>query len=320
MSTKTDTKGSKSDNVFEAVTKALIQALEDGTADPEAWAKPWRAIAQNDYNPATTAQYKGGNALWFSLVRMISNYEHPCWSTYGDADKGTGWAGLGRQVRRGEKATYGVHWSVVDSKKHFDKNGKPKKVLIPNVFNVFNFAQTDPIEGAENVWEPAAAGPVNADGRIEDVDLFIEATGATINYVPSSERAFYAPSLDSITLPQFEDFTDAASFYATSLHELGHWTGHKSRLDRDLTGRFGSEAYAAEELVAELTSTFACGILGVSPTGPRPDHAHYIAHWIKVLKQDSKALWSIAGKAQRAVDFLAGKVPAEGENDAEVAA
>lgn len=116
-------------------------------------------------------------------------------------------------------------------------------------------------------------------------------------------RAFYAPARDLIQLPPRETFRDAESYVATRAHETIHWTAHPSRLARELGKRFGDNAYAAEELIAEMGSAFLCADLGITPE-PRDDHAAYLAHWLQVLKKDSHAIFTAASQAQRAADYL----------------
>jgi len=135
--------------------------------------------------------------------------------------------------------------------------------------------------------------------RHTGAEQFINKTGAEIRY--GKDRAFYALSKDIINLPDAEAFTDAGSFYATALHELGHWTGHNTRLDRQLGNGFGSEAYAEEELVAELTAAFLCAELGIDG---KLQHPEYIASWIKVLKNDKQAIFKASSKATKAADYL----------------
>jgi len=138
--------------------------------------------------------------------------------------------------------------------------------------------------------------------RIESADHFMTATRATINHGGNS--AYYAPARDMVQMPPFATFRDAESYYATALHELTHWTSHKSRLDRSFNAkRFGDHGYAREELVAELGAAFLCADLGITPE-VRDDHAAYLGHWLSVLKEDKRAIFSAAAHAQRAADFL----------------
>lgn len=136
---------------------------------------------------------------------------------------------------------------------------------------------------------------------IEAAEAFFAATGATFRH--GGDRAFYAPSADFIQLPPLEAFTDAEAYSSTKAHELTHWTGHASRLDRAFGKRFGDTAYAREELVAELGAAFLCADLGVTPE-PRADHADYLGQWLGILKEDMRAIFSAASYAQRAAEYL----------------
>src|SRR5262249_15541122 len=135
----------------------------------------------------------------------------------------------------------------------------------------------------------------------ERAEEFFRAAGIDVR--PGGNRAFYSPEADSIHMPPFEAFKEPLFYYSVLSHEGTHWTGAEKRLNRDLSGRFGSESYAMEELVAELGAAFLCAGLGL-PTDPRRDHAPYIASWLKVLKNDKRAIFTAAAKAQQASDFL----------------
>ena len=136
---------------------------------------------------------------------------------------------------------------------------------------------------------------------VEEAEAFFASTGAVFRH--GGNRAFYAPSQDAIQLPPPEAFRDAESYAAIKAHELIHWTGHESRMAREFGKQFGDTAYAREELVAELGAAFLCADLGITPE-PREDHAAYLASWLKVLKEDKRAIFSAAAHAQRAADFL----------------
>jgi antirestriction protein ArdC len=140
---------------------------------------------------------------------------------------------------------------------------------------------------------------INLDQRNTDAQEFIAITGA--DFREGHGEAYYAAGADFISMPHFDAFKDSDCFYATSFYELGHWTAHKSRLDRDLKNRLGSRDYAAEELVAELASAFICAEFGINK---EVRHASYIAHWIELLKHDDRAFFTAASKAQKAADYL----------------
>ena len=137
--------------------------------------------------------------------------------------------------------------------------------------------------------------------RIDHAEAFFAALDADIRH--GGNRACYVPALDQIRMPPFEAFRDPVAYYATLAHEAMHLTGHPSRCARDLSGRFGDESYAVEELVAELGAAFVCADLALTPE-PRPDHAAYVASWLKVLRSDKRAIFTAAAKSQAAADWM----------------
>jgi antirestriction protein ArdC len=171
-------------------------------------------------------------------------------------------------------------------------------------YTVFNAEQ---IEGLPAHFYATTQPLNNAIERLDAVERFFASTKATIKH--GGNRAFYSPSLDFVQMPELPTFRDAESYYATLAHEATHWTRHESRLDRDLgRKRFGDAGYAMEELVAEIGAAFLCADLGITPE-TRDDHAAYIASWLKVLKDDKRAIFTAASHAQKAADFLNGLQP-----------
>ena len=168
-------------------------------------------------------------------------------------------------------------------------------------YTVFNVEQ---IDGLPAHFTAPAAPQLDPVQRIEQAERFFAATGATVRH--GGNQAFYSVTSDAVQMPSFETFRDAESYYATLAHEMTHWTRHPSRLDRSFgRKRFGDEGYAMEELVAELGAAFLSADLGLTPE-PREDHAAYIGHWLTVLKNDKRAIFTAASHAQRAADFLCG--------------
>jgi antirestriction protein ArdC len=207
-------------------------------------------------------------------------------------------------VRKGEKAAYVVFYKKIEMTAD-EKDEERRAARL--------FARATPVFAAEQVegWAPSIeASPEGPPSPIEHAEAFVAATGA--NILHGGDRAFYRPSTDSIHLPSRDAFTGSQTssaveaYYSTLLHELTHWTGHPSRCDRQLGERFGGEAYAIEELIAELGAAFLCADLEITDQ-PRVDHAQYIDHWLTVLKGDKKAIFLAASKASEAVDFLAGR-------------
>lgn len=279
----------KANDVFETVTAKVVDMIENGTADGR-WVMPWTLLAANrPHNVTTKKPYRGGNVWGFMAEQLIHGYSTGEWASYKQ------WAAKGAQVRKGEKGTWGVYWKPITKPSKLDPS-KTESFLIPLAFNVFN---ADQVDG----YEPKApeAG-LNEAERMADAEEFFKAVGAKINY--GGDEAFYATVADEITMPAFAQFKDPTAFYGTLAHEHTHWTGHKDRLNRNLKNRFGNDAYAAEELVAELGAAFVLAELGIT-SEPREDHAQYLAHWLKVLKADPKALFTASSAAQKAADFLA---------------
>ena len=204
---------------------------------------------------------------------------------------------------RGSLVVYADRFTKTET----DDHGQEQERAIPFMkgYTVFNVEQ---VEGLPAHYYAQPENPLPLAERIEAADRFAAATGATIKH--GGNRAFYAPAADFVQMPPFEAFRDAESYAATLTHELTHWTGHESRLAREFEKghRYGSHGYAFEELVAELGAAFLCADLGITPE-PRPDHAAYLAHWLSVLQQDKRAIFSAAAHAQRAADYLQGLQP-----------
>ena len=242
-------------------------------------------------NASTGTRYRGANTVTLAVTALDAGYPSGSWATYRQ------WSDLCAQVRRGETGARIVKWvpgRTTDAPDPTGEGAAPGRPLVPKVYAVFNVAQVDG-------WTPPESASLGTVERDSAADAWIAATGAQLTY--GHDHACYRPALDRIELPDPGAFADTESFYGTVLHELTHWTGHRSRLARDLSGRFGDDAYAAEELVAELGAAIACAHLTIAPT-PRDDHAGYLAHWLTILRADPKALFTAAAKAQTAVDHL----------------
>lgn len=220
------------------------------------------------------------------MLTGTAGYSSPFWHTY------RGWTELGAQVRKNEKATLIVFWKGLTIKdKETDED---KDILMSRFYPIFNSLQCDNAPQFE-------IKPRSAPERHEECERLIEAAGVPITY--GGDRAFYSPSVDRITMPKREQFTSQEGLYGTTFHEIGHATGHESRLNRPLISRFGSEAYAFEELIAECSAAICCAATGITPE-PRPDHAQYLNSWIKVLRGDKKAIFTAFSKAQAAADYI----------------
>jgi antirestriction protein ArdC len=283
----------KGQEALDAITEALVRSLEEGAASGQ-WVKPWKASAGAARNALTGQPYQGGNLLWLWVVAADRGYGSAQWATYKQ------WSELGAQVRKGEKGTHCVKWvsgQCKDCKPQGKQQHCTKCPFFPSSFVVFNAGQVDG-------WTEPEMEVLNADERAAAIDAFFSAVGATVRH--GGDRACYSPSSDTISMPLFEHFTDAASYYGTLAHEHIHWTGAKARLGRDFSGVFGSAEYAFEELVAELGAAMLCGVLGIEDT-PRADHAQYLASWLGVLREKPSHLWKAASLASKAATYLTEK-------------
>ncbi len=284
----------QTNQIYKRVTQQIIDAIEAG-AGAASYCMPWHNWGQSTALPtniATGRAYRGFNVLLLWAAAEAQGYSSGRWATYRQ------WTAAGAQVRKGAKATPIIFWktstgapSCADDDE--DTSTGPGR-LIARCYSVFN---GDQVEGAE----PQPQRVLDETETLTAAAQFIGRTGAQIRH--GGDRAYYAPSIDQIWLPQHAQFRDSESYYAVLAHELVHWTGSQHRLNRPLDGRFGDADYAFEELIAELGAAFLAAHLGLS-LEPRPDHAVYLASWLKVLKSDPKAILSAAAKAQQAVDFL----------------
>lgn len=280
-------------DVYSRVTAKIIADLEQGVRP---WQKPWNAehAAGSIIRPlrANGQAYRGINVLLLWSEALEKGYSAPLWLTYRQA------ATLGAQVRKGEHGC-GIVYADRITRTETDADGAELERTIPFLksYTVFNAEQIDGLPAHFY----AKAVPPSPIERHAQAESFIAATGAT--YQHGGNRAFYSPARDLIQIPPADSFRNAEAYYATFLHELTHWTAHPSRLARDLTGRFGDQSYAAEELIAEMGAAFVCADLGITPE-VRDDHASYLAHWLTVLKSDKRAIFTAASQAERAASFL----------------
>lgn len=292
----------RADDYARQVADALIAQLKAGTAP---WQKPWTAgdgVAFLPHNPVTGKAYRGGNAIWLMCIAEMRGYADTRWMTYRQAE------GVGAQVRGGEKASPIEFWQWEDEVPVTDALGRPVrdaagKVLLQKVelerprrfeARVFNAAQIDGL----------APAPVRAEAswdRHERAEALLRASGAAIRHV-GGDRAYYDSMQDRITLPEAGQFASADRYYQTALHELGHWTGHPTRLNRDLAHPYGTPEYAREELRAEIASLMVGAELGIGHDPGRC--AAYVQSWIKALEEDPREIIRAAGDAQTARAFI----------------
>lgn len=281
-------------DVYTRVTDRIIDDLSKGVRP---WLKPWAAGHTADRITAPLRHngmpYRGMNVLLLWGEAMEKGYRSAVWMTYKQA------AELGAQVRKGEHGSLVVYADRFTTTERSD-SGEDIERSIPfmKAYTVFNAEQVDGLPAHFTTAPEPKGEPLQL---AEDAEAFFARTGAHFRH--GGDKAFYAPSQDFIQLPPVDAFRDAESYAATKAHELLHWTGHTSRMAREFGKRFGDTAYAREELVAELGSAFLCAALGITPE-PREDHAAYLGHWLAVLKEDKRAIFSAAAHAQRAADYL----------------
>jgi antirestriction protein ArdC len=284
-------------DLYSEVSARIVAELERGAAP---WIKPWSATpgANTPCNAATSRPYSGCNVvlLWQA---QAAGYRTPRFLTFKQASE------LGGNVRKGEHGTKVYFVKQLQVRDQGADDGTSSR-LIPMMreYTVFNVEQCDNL--SDNIITGKPMRVRNRDARDELADAFLHSTGADIR--EGSGEACYIPSRDFISMPAFVGFKSADHFYNVVFHELGHWSGHKSRLDRDLKNRFGSQSYAAEELVAELGAAFLCAEFGFDGD---VRNAGYIASWIELLKGDKRAFFTACSQASKAADYLRGLALAE---------
>ena len=282
-------------DLYAEVSGRIIAELEAGAAP---WVKPWSATPGRNTpcNAVTNRPYSGCNVVLLWSARD-AGYRTPRFLTFKQALQ------LRGNVRKGEHGTkiYFVKQLQVHNEGAADDESETRVIPMLREYTVFNVDQCENLP--DRVITLGEIKPRNTDERDATIDEFLACSGATVR--EGFGEAYYRPGDDFISLPRFEAFKDARHFYATAFHELGHWTGHRSRLDRDLRHRFGERAYAAEELVAELCAAFLCAEFSIDGD---LRHAGYIQSWIGLLKADCRAFFTACSKAQAAADYLRGLV------------
>lgn len=289
-------------DLYADITDTLIALIEADPGDPQL---PWRRAGLPLHlptNAATGNAYNGINIVSLWMAADAKGYTAPLWATFRQ------WQSIDAQVRKGEKASLVIFYKEFETETDPDLADTPApaeagdgKRRMARASFVFNAAQVD---GFALPQEPDLAGPIE---RLAAADRFVANTCAKISF--GGDRAYYRPSTDEIVMPDETRFVDTGTmtrseaFYATELHECVHWSGAEKRLNRQFGKRFGDQAYAFEELVAELGAAFLCAELAITNT-PRADHAQYLANWLAVLKQDKRALFHAAAKAAEASTYL----------------
>lgn len=285
-------------DLHHTITESLIAAIEHS---PGQFTLPWRrngGALHLPINALTHKPYNGVNILTLWVAGTLAEHTSPIWATYRQ------WEQLGAQVRKGERSSLVVFYKQYETDPNPDNADDNGQRRVARASFVFNASQ---VTGFEGPHVPAPVPTPTPLERIAHVDSFVTATGAKVRI--GGDRAYYHRADDFIQLPDPGRFTGTAtmsvseSFYGTALHELCHWSGAKHRLDRQFGTRFGDQAYAAEELVAEIGAAFLCAELQVTQD-VRPDHAAYLGAWLRLLKSDSHAIFTAAARASEAASFL----------------
>ena len=276
-------------DIYTRITAEIVAAIEAGAGE---WRMPWHhdgASTARPVNVASRKGYRGVNVLALWIASQAAGYPTGVWGTYRQ------WQAAGAQVRKGERATSIVLWKTTRAEGADDADAEVERPrFFARGYSVFNQAQAD--------GYTAPDVPVLSEAeRLADAETFYANLG--INTVYGGDEAYYLPSKDTVYMPPFEFFHDAAAHYSTLFHEGIHATSAKHRCDRELSARFGSEAYAMEECIADCGSAMILADLGIAAR-PRPDHAAYIASWLKVLRNDTSAIFTAASKAQAAADWM----------------
>lgn len=280
-------------DIYTKITNEIISAIETGAADFE---MPWHRQAEAGLprNPVTKKLYRGVNTLALWIIRRKAGFASSYWATY------LQWKSLGAQVRQGEKGAAIVFYQRKEEDEDAEEANQNQARAVIRYSHVFNGDQVDGWTNTETV-------PEANHQKFSKAVCFINSLQSEIRH--GSDTAYYSPALDCIYMPNQSAFRDTKSgsavegYYAVLFHEHVHWSGHPSRLNRDLSGRFGSSAYAMEELVAELGASFLCATLGIN-TYPRSDHAAYIASWLQVLKEHKTAIFAASSAASAASLYL----------------
>jgi len=282
-------------DIYDEVTARIIAEMEAGRLP---WVKPWDAnhaacVGDMPVNASTGRAYSGINVILCWLTSLERGYAVNRYLTFKQCQA------MGGNVRKGEKGSTVVFLSPFVPKKEQERANAagttPLQSFMLKRYTVFNVAQCDALP--ETCYAPASR--VDIPDPNAAIEAIVTASGARVQH--GGPTAFYSPGQDVVVMPPQESFVSPDGYYAVKLHELTHWTGHPSRLDRDQKGAFGSKSYAFEELIAEIGSAFTCAALGIQAT---TRHSDYVAGWLAVLKEDNRAIIRAASQASKAADYL----------------
>jgi len=276
-------------DVYQRVTDRIIAQLEAGVAP---WIKPWAGISEPVPVNATTGRaYRGINHLVLQMEGTARGLDRNAWLTFGQA------VAIGGRIRKGSHGVQIVFFQlrerVVEDGSAIS-DGDRRRIPLLRTFTVFPLVDVEGLP--DEYYQPPAVPVWDGNARAEGL---IAASGANVCH--GGNRAFFRPADDLIQLPERGAFRSADDYFSTALHELVHWTSAPKRCERQLGRRFGDDAYAAEELIAELGAAFLCAHCHIDG---QLQHANYIDSWLRVLHSDKRAVFTAAAKAQQAADFI----------------
>lgn len=279
-------------SIYEEITERIIESLETGVIP---WARPWDAAKYGEHrNGLTNRPYRGLNIVLLNLVATMRGFVDPRWLTFRNAEK------LGGHVKKGEKGVAIVFWKFLSVKERegsdsitTPEDDEQKVIPYARMYTVFNAEQCEGIELSPLEVPVAFEGQENPDA---------EKIMALAKMHHGGGRAYYSPSRDCIVMPVREAFENIHFYFSTGYHEAVHWSGSPTRLNRTFGARFGDQNYAFEELVAEIGAAFLGAATGIPFEEMR--HPEYINSWLQILKNDTKAIFTAAAKAQTAADFI----------------
>jgi len=291
-----------SERIHDLVTERMIAALERGVVP---WRKPWHPVTGQPRSMSTGQRYRGVNVFLLALTAAGHGYTSPFWGTYRQISDSGG------QVRRGERSTLVVFFKqhqIAPPGEQPGPGGQPTRTPVKTVpvlryFRVFNAGQTDGLPARFHP-DPGTFAEITEPQAV--LDAYLRARGPHLEHV-AGNRADYDGRTDTIQLPRREQFRTPGGYYATAFHECGHSTGHQSRLARPgvvTFDHFGSDRYAREELVAEMTAAILCAQTGIDNPETFTTSASYISSWLRALRDDKKLVISAAAHAQRASDLV----------------
>ena len=277
-------------DLYQEVTDMIVAELEKGVAP---WVRPWQSLGKDSgglpYNGYTARAYRGVN-VWILIVTAGNRgYDDPRWFTFKQANL------LGARIKKGERSVHVTFWRDLTVEEQHPETGVRTERTIPLLrsYSVFNAVQC---EGVPKLYVPPDREP---SLRYAELQGLVGNTGAKVQH--GGNMAYYAVTDDRIQMPKLVAFLSEEHYWSTMLHELTHWTGHPARCNRQLANRFHADAYAMEELIAEIGSAFLCAHCRIDG---RLQHAAYIDHWLKVLRSDKRAIFVTSTRAQQAADYL----------------